>query len=166
MKVHINYLKKLPGQTEYSSEQFYCGLEVVLPDGQRIDVQKTIASLFAEARRSVEAQVDEQAERSAIKHDGAPEPVTAWSDRRRELPSVEAPRGNGHGNGNGRNGNGDGAAGAASNKQVGFIIVLGKQRGMGFKQVQEFAAKVAGKPDLYKLSRREASAVIEQLQNA
>lgn len=163
MKVHINYLKKLPGQTEYSSEQFYCGLEVVLPDGQRIDVQKTVAGLFAEARRSVEAQVDEAAERTAIKHDGEPEPVPSWAEKRRELPAVEAPRRNGNGHGNG---NGDGAAGAASNKQVGFIIVLGKKAGMSFREVQDFAAKVAGKPDLYKLSRREASAVIEQLQNA
>ena len=166
MKVHINYLKKLPGETEYSSEQFYCGLEVDLPPNDKRDLQDVIASLYAEARSAVVAQVDEAAERSAIKHDGAPEPVPAWSNRRRELPSVEAPAakpngGNGHGNGNG-----DGAAGAASNKQVGFIIVLGKQRGMGFRQVQDFAAKVAGKPDLYKLSRREASAVIEQLQNA
>ena len=159
MKLHINYLKKLPGETEYSSEQFYCGLEVVLPENDKRDLQDVIASLYDEAKAAVVAQVEGGAERVAIQREAEPEPIP-----------VTRPNGNGGNrwakpNGHGHNGNGDGAA-IASNKQVGFIIVLGKQHGMSFKQVQDFAAKVAGKPDLYKLSRREASAVIEQLQTA
>jgi hypothetical protein len=57
MKIHVTYLKKVPGDGEYSSEQFFCGLEADIPNAALREIQQQIARLFEEAKQAVENQM-------------------------------------------------------------------------------------------------------------
>jgi hypothetical protein len=69
MKIHVTYLKKVPGNGEYSSEQFFCGLEADIPNVASREIQEQIARLFEEAKQAVQNQIEAAQERVAIKQE-------------------------------------------------------------------------------------------------
>jgi hypothetical protein len=60
LKAQVTYLKKMPGGEQFSSEQFFCGLEAELADevsAQTEALQARLRTMYAEATKSVDEQV-------------------------------------------------------------------------------------------------------------
>ena len=58
LKLNASYSKKVPAETEYSSQSYHASVEVELPDGLTPDqLQERIHATFALVRESVEAEI-------------------------------------------------------------------------------------------------------------
>ncbi len=58
IKLNASYSKKVPAETEYSSQQYHCQIEVELPDGLNSQqLQAKVHDVFDFVRNSVEAEI-------------------------------------------------------------------------------------------------------------
>ena len=58
IKLNASYSKKVPAETEYSSQQYHCQIEVELPDGLNTQqLQAKVHDVFDFVRNSVEAEI-------------------------------------------------------------------------------------------------------------
>lgn len=58
LKLNASYSKKVPAETEYSSQSYHASVEVELPDGLTPDqLQERIHATFALVRESVETEI-------------------------------------------------------------------------------------------------------------
>ena len=58
LKLNASYSKKVPAESEYSSQQYHCQIEVELPDGLNPQqLQEKVHGVFDFVRNSVEAEL-------------------------------------------------------------------------------------------------------------
>ena len=58
LKLNASYSKKVPAESEYSSQQYHCQIEVELPDGLNAQqLQEKVHGVFDFVRKSVEAEL-------------------------------------------------------------------------------------------------------------
>lgn len=152
LSLNIGFSKKQQGNEPYSSIGASCNLSVEASDELVKDpelLQKKMAFLFAEARRSVDHQiVNGKNGKPASSH------VT-------ENNTPRSNPGNG-GYGNGKNGGTNGNWSKASAKQLQFVVSLARKNG-GLKKLQSYILENFGIEDIKDLTKKQASVLIEKM---
>lgn len=145
IKINCGFSRKV-GEANYGSRGASVNLELELATDAARDgdgLQEKIRRLFALARRAV----DEELNGAAGGGDAQPQPQSQTQAT--------------HDNGNGRGGP-NGAA-PATNKQTKLILDLARQQRMSLSGVEGLCGEVSGVGDVYRLTRSQASAVIDRL---
>lgn len=163
LKVNVGLSRKV--SRDYNSTGFSINLEgevcAPLDDPERL-IEK-VQELYDLAEESLNQQVERYESDSAIASRDAEPASRPGHDRSRRS------NGNGRssqpqtGNGQARHGNG-GNSPPATNKQVQYLLNLGKRLGLTTPQLEQRVADIVGrKVGLYELTKDEAGNVLDQL---
>ena len=162
LKVNVGLSRKL--SRDYNSTGFSLNLEgeicVGLDDPEAM-IEK-VKEFYDLAEEALNQQIERYEGESAIgSRDGQP---AHRNNRHANDSAAKEPANNGNGqsnhNGNGQAANGDGA----TNKQVQYLLNLGKRQGLTPLQLEERVEGILGKKiGVYDLSKREAGDVIDAL---
>jgi hypothetical protein len=134
----ISYSKKIPvPDSEYSSQGYSLSLQTEIPETDAAAIQARLSQTF----RLVKDQVEhELANGNGNGHTAKPAEVATQPSRR------------------------TGATGEkASNKQIKFLTDLATQRGMSLSDLNADVRKRFGVAGLYDLDRKQASALLDEL---
>ena len=130
LKLNASYSKKVPAESEYSSQSYHCTIEVELPDGlSPQQLQEKVHNVFDFVRSSVEAEL----------HNGASAPQMPPVQQTAQQPYAQQPapqsyqQSQAHQPSQGRQYR-NGAA-AASPKQVNYLLSLAKRAGWTVQQI-------------------------------
>lgn len=146
IKLNASYGKKVPAEQEYSSKSYMASVEVELPTGlPASELKGKIAETFALVRDAVEAELGGRPESAAATKEPQVEPPAARSGPRRRAQAPE---------------------GKASNRQISYILDLGKAREKGLAELNTEALRLYGAESIYDLSRPEASRFVDVLKAA
>ena len=138
IKANISFAKKTNGDTPYSSNSVLVSLECELPAGaSSLELQDKIHETFELVRDSVDREMDSlsQPSQRPARHNNQ-----SRNDNRRNSDSP------------------------ATNKQVQYILSLGKDQRIGLPELNAMADKMAGVPTIYDLTKRQASQMVQDLQ--
>ena len=136
IKLNASYSKKVPAEQDYSSKSFLACIEVELP------ANATTQELRTQIHDTFELV------KQAVEAEIAGQ-ATAGSDRKQQ-------RSQGHAE----------APAKASNKQIKFILDLGKAREKTLPDLNAEAARLYGVETIYDLSRPDASQFVDVLKQA
>ena len=144
LKLNASYSKKVPADTEYSSQSYHASVEVELPDGLTPEqLNAKIRETFALVRDSVEVELhSEPANTQASNIPPLPIPPTQ--------PQQNKPA---------YNRNGKASDAPASPKQIKFLLDLARQNGYSPEQIK---AKF-NVPALESLTKTQCSRAIDEL---
>ncbi|MBL4883834.1 MAG: hypothetical protein JKY95_04750 [Planctomycetaceae bacterium] len=169
LKVNVGLSRKV--SKDYNSTGFSLNLEgeVCVPlDDPEMVIEK-IKELYDLAEESLDQQVARYEEHSAIAtRDAAPPSRPAPAPQRssgtdrttRNSSRLTQPR---TGNGHTRNSNG-GDFSAATNKQIQYLLTLGKRLGLTTPQLEQRVGQIVGREvGLYDLTKDEAGIVLDEL---
>lgn len=169
LKVNVGLSRKVT--RDYNSTGFSLNLEGEVCGS--VDDPETLIERIKEyydlADEALRQQVERYESESAIaSRDEEPvsrpkrEPVAETPPSRSSKPEREAPK-NGNGSGNGQS-QGQPAGEAATNKQIQFLLNLGKRNGLTQPQLEKrFEQQFGRRVGLYELSKREAGEAINAL---
>lgn len=131
LKLNASYSKKVPAETEYSSQSYHASVEVELPDGLTPDqLQERIHATFALVRESVETEIH-GASQAVTQPVTQPVPQTPYSHAaKNEIP--------------------------ASPKQIRYLLDLARNKGISAAQI---AAKY-GVESVDQLTKSQCSGLI------
>jgi hypothetical protein len=136
IKLSASVCKKLPDQEQYSSKSYLASLEIELSSGLSSE------QLNAEIHKTyaqLEKAVDEQISGQTKASQG--------QDKQRSNQASEAPV-------------------KASNKQIKFILDLGKAKDKGLADLNAETAKLYAAETIYELSKKDASRFVDVLKAA
>jgi len=137
IKLNASYSKKVPAELEYSSKSYLACIEVELPSGATAkELRAKIHHTFELVRQSVEAEIE-----GKVVADLPQKKLSAEK-------STEAPEGK------------------ASNKQIKYILDLGKAREKRLSDLNADAAKLYGVESIYELTKPDASRFVDLLKAA
>lgn len=143
LKLNAAYSKKIPAETEYSSQSYHASVEVELPDGltpEQLDAK--IRETFALVRDSVETELHGETTNAGRMADVQQLPIQSAQQQNKpaygKKPSTDAP---------------------ASPKQIKFLLDLARQNGYTVEQLKAKFNVVA----LEDLSRTQCSRAIDAL---
>ena len=152
LKLNASYSKKVPADTEYSSQSFHASVEVELPDGlTQEQLNAKIHETFDLVRASVEAELNE----NFAPH----QPALLPQENAANAPQMNPPappqqNKNGYGKKNGTT-----SDAPASPKQVKYLLDLARQYGVSPDQIK---AKF-NVPALESLTKTQCSRAIDEL---
>ncbi len=151
LKLNASYSKKVPAESEYSSQSYHCTIEVELPDGlSPQQLQEKVHDVFDFVRSSVEAELHGSA--PARQAQPAPQayatqqPVRQTCAPQQSAPQAEQPRG----------------SGAASAKQVNYLLSLARRAGCTVQQILQ-RCRI---PNIEAIPSRVCSQLIEEFRAA
>ena len=146
LKLNASYSKKVPADGEYSSQSYHAAIEVELPDGLTQDqLQDRIHETFAMVRDSVETELHEK---SAVKSDGF------VAQNQQNQPRQDYRSGASNYNKN----KGQNQDGAASPKQIKYLLDLARTNGVTPQQIlNRFKVNT-----LEELTRNQCSMAIDE----
>ena len=152
LKLNASYSKKVPADTEYSSQSFHASVEVELPDGLTQDqLNAKIHETFDLVRESVEAELHVNTVQQPAQSPQAP---TAQSQPGLYDNSVQNAAKPVYGKKNGTT-----SDAPASPKQVKYLLDLARQYGVSPDQIK---AKF-NVPALESLTKTQCSRAIDEL---
>ena len=126
LKLNASYSKKVPADTEYSSQSFHASVEIELPDGLTPDqLNAKIHETFALVRDSVESEL----------HGNAVQQPTQTSNTHSQPGLYDNPPQNATKPAYGKK-NGTTADAPASPKQVKYLLDLARQYGINPEQIK------------------------------
>ena len=151
LKLNASYSKKVPADTEYSSQSFHASVEVELPDGLSQDqLNAKIHETFDLVRASVEAELGNTARQpSAASQTPPPQSQPGLYDTPPQNASKPV-----YGKKNGTV-----SDAPASTKQVKYLLDLARQFGINPEQIKA-KFKV---PSLESLTKTQCSRAIDEL---
>jgi len=162
LRVNVGLSRKL--SKDFQSTGFSVNLdgEITAPVSDPEGVVEQVKELFDLAEEALRIQVERSQSIDGIaSHDAQPQeqrrPTGDGNDRQgpRQERRSEAPQSQG-GNGQGQE--------PATNKQIQFLLNLGKQRRMSKRQLEGRVAEILGyQCDIYQLSKRDAGVVLDAL---
>ena len=128
LKLNASYSKKVPADTEYSSQSFHASVEVELPDGlTQEQLNAKIHETFDLVRASVEAELNE----NYTPHQPALLPQENAANAPQMNPPAQPQNKNGYGKKNGTT-----SDAPASPKQIKFLLDLARQLGINPEQIK------------------------------
>ena len=140
IKLNASYSKKVPADQEYSSKSFLACIEVELPTGATAkELQSKIHDTFELVRKSVEAEIADKAAPSTSQAKVSP--------KGRSQAPPKAPS-------------------KASNKQVKYILDLGKASEKRLADLNQEVATLFQVESIYELSKKDASKFVDVLKQA
>ena len=150
LKINVSFSKKIPGEEQYSSLSFHGSMEKELSDGLNAE---QIQQAFHNSYQLLEATVEQEIQNYKGKqtHPVLPaKPAYAIPAKPYQAPQSSAPQANQQ---------------QASQKQITFLNRLGAERGLSQQQVDAMALNSFGANSIWQLTKKQASQLIEQLQN-
>ena len=152
LKLNASYSKKVPADTEYSSQSFHASVEVELPDGLTTEqLNAKIHETFTLVRDSVESELHGNTDQQHSQ-------PTQTSNTQAQPGLYDNPPQNAAKNGYGKK-NGTTSDAPASPKQIKFLLDLARQNGY---TVDQLKAKF-NVSQLEDLSRTQCSRAIDTL---
>lgn len=137
LKLNASYSKKVPTNEKFSSQSFLASIEVELPHGMTTsELKEKIHDTFDLVKASVENEIASRTTKES--------PVKQQRSQSRPEASTET----------------------ATNKQIGFILKLGKERQKGLPELNEMAHSLFKTESIYQLTKRDASTLVDQLKIA
>ena len=147
LKAIVNYSKKVPAETEYSSQGYSLSLETEIAAGDPASIQAQIHSAFLLVKASVEQELANGGVPANVPATASP--ATAAEDRSTErierVDRIER---------------------KASNKQIGYINSLVSKKGVALSELTADIRRRFNAEGLYDLTAKQASAVIDELSQA
>jgi len=145
IKLNASYSKKVPVEDrDYSSQSYHCSVEIEIPDGTAPDQLRTrIRDTFSLVRDSVEAELHGEPAPPAR----LPAPRQAPDPRQFQQPRRQREQ-------------------PASAKQLGYLRDIAVRRGMSLEELDHAAHMQFGADSIARLSREEASRLIDWLGSA
>ena len=141
IKLNASYSKKVPAELDYSSKSFMACVEVELPTGATAsELQAKIHDTFELVKASVEDEIEGRSGQRSSSRERCPQQCSQ--------------------------GRGAGGDARATNKQVQYILSLGKERRLGLPELNRQVAELYGSANVYDLSKRDASAFVDVLKTA
>ncbi len=129
LKLNASYSKKVPADTEYSSQSFHASVEVELPDGlTQEQLNAKIHETFDLVRASVEAELNGN---SAPQQPALLPQENAANAPQMNPPAQSQQNKNGYGKKNGTT-----SDAPASPKQIKFLLDLARQFGINPEQIK------------------------------
>ena len=145
LKLNASYSKKVPADTEYSSQSYHASVEVELPDGLTPEqLNARIHETFAMVRDSVEAELHGEGGNASQMVDAPQLPLQSAQQQNKPAYSKK---------------NGTASDAPASPKQIKFLLDLARQNGYTVEQLKA-RFNVAQLEDL---SRTQCSRAIDTL---
>ena len=149
LKLNASYSKKVPADSEYSSQSFHASVEVELPDGLTQDqLNAKIHETFDLVRASVEAELNGNSVPN--------QPALLPAENASNVPQMNPAQQNKNGYGKK---NGTTSDAPASPKQVKYLLDLARQFGVSPDQIK---AKF-NVPALESLTKTQCSRAIDEL---
>ena len=143
IKLNASYSKKVPAELDYSSKSFMACIEVELPTGATAkELKAKIHDTFELVRQSVETEIEAKVTTSAS------QPKTSPNDRSPAPPRAQS------------------SSVKASNKQIKFILDLGKAKEKRLADLNQDAATLFQVESIYELSKKDASKFVDVLKEA
>ncbi len=122
LKLNASYSKKVPAESEYSSQSYHCTIEVELPDGLTgQQLQDKVHEVFDFVRNSVEAELHGNA---SVQQTPAQQPV------QRQQPAQQQGYQQNQNSRQYRS-----TAASASPRQVNYLLSLAKRAGWTIQQI-------------------------------
>jgi len=149
LKLNASYSKKVPADSEYSSQSFHASVEVELPDGLTQDqLNAKIHETFDLVRASVEAELNGNSVQN--------QPALLPAENASNVPQMNPAQQNKNGYGKK---NGTTSDAPASPKQVKYLLDLARQYGVSPDQIKvKFNV-----PALESLTKTQCSRAIDEL---
>ncbi|MBQ6474301.1 MAG: hypothetical protein IJJ33_20135 [Victivallales bacterium] len=122
LKLNASYSKKVPAESEYSSQSYHCTIEVELPDGLTgQQLQEKVHDVFAFVRNSVEAELHSASSAPQTAQQPVPQqPVQQpYNAPQQNYPQNQLPYRNA----------------VATPKQVNYLLSLAKRAGWSVQQI-------------------------------
>ena len=149
LKLNASYSKKVPADTEYSSQSFHASVEVELPDGLTQDqLNAKIHETFDLVRASVETELHGNASSN--------QPALLPAESASNAPQMNSAQQNKNGYGKK---NGTTSDAPASPKQVKYLLDLARQYGVSPEQIKS----KFNVPALESLTKVQCSKAIDEL---
>ncbi len=140
LKLNASYSKKVPANEKFSSQSFLASIEVELPHGLTTrELEDKIHDTFGLVKASVENEIAARTAKDIPIRQQRPQ-------ARPEAPATTTT--------------------AATNKQIQFLLKLGKERQKGLPELNEMASTLFKAESIYQLTKRDASAMVDQLKMA
>ena len=151
LKLNASYAKKVPADTEYSSQSFHASIEVELPDGLTPDqLNAKIHETFDLVRESVEAELHGNATPQ--------QPALLPTENASNNPQMAPAQSQQNKTTNGKR-NGTTSDAPASPKQIKYLLDLARQYGVSPDQIK---AKF-NVPSVESLTKPQCSRAIDEL---
>ncbi len=170
LKINASYSKKVPAESQYSSQSYHCSIEAELPDGlSHEQLQERIHATFATVRQAVEAELHgEQAQvqplvqahpqAQAVERFTHPEPQTQAmphaAPARRQQPHPQTAS-----QASGQNQPAGASLSYATGKQINYLLTLAKRVGWSVQDLKNHCQV----DRLEELDKQYCSKLIEQL---
>ncbi len=143
IKLNASYSKKVPAELEYSSKSFMACIEVELPTGATAkELKAKIHDTFELVKSSVETEIEAKVSTSASQQKTSPNDRSPAPPKAKSSPSK------------------------ASNKQIKFILDLGKAKEKRLADLNQDAATLFQVESIYELSKKDASKFVDVLKEA
>jgi hypothetical protein len=143
LKLNASYSKKVPAEQDYSSKSYHASIECEMPSGQTAaQLKKKISDTFKLVEAAVEAEIASEPTLRMVKPSQATQP-TKPNATQKETGTL-----------------------AATNKQIQYLIKLAEEAGQGLKELNDAAQTQFKAESIYQLTRRDASALVDQLKLA
>ena len=139
LKAIVSYSKKIPAETEYSSQGYSLSLETEIPETDPAQIRDRLSQTF----RLVKSQVENELA------SGNGKPADLGDPGSNTVP-VPPSRGNGK----------------ASNKQIKFITDLANRQGIALSELNARIRERFGLDGLYDLTKKQASSMVDELKGA
>ena len=162
LKLNTAYAKKVPAETEYSSQSYHCTIEVELPDGlSPQQLQEKVHGVFDFVRNSVETELHSAASAQQTAHKAQPpvqqvqqyyDPQQNYQQPQQSQPPYQPNQGPQYRNSNA----------AASPKQVNYLLSLAKRAGWTVQQILQRCQI----PNIEAIPARVCSQLIQEFSGA
>jgi len=133
---NVTFSKKVPAETEYSSQGYSLSLQTEIPEGDVATIQARLHDTF----QLVKSQVEHELENGNGRHKGPADPGSNTID-------MPTPRSNDK----------------ASTKQVKYLVDILGQRGISIAAFNAEIAQRFGVGGVYELTKAQASKCIDEL---
>jgi len=164
LRVNVGLSRKL--SKDYNSTGFSINLdgEVTASTSDAEAVVEQVKELFDLAEEALDQQIERAQSETAIagRDEEQPSPPTNGVNGRNNpvsnghSPRTTAENGNGHGNGH--------TDDVATNKQVNYLLSIGKRQRLSTIQLEHRIEEILGRAvGLYELSKRDAARIIDEL---
>ena len=156
LKVQASYSKKVPAESEYSSQSYHCTIEMELPDGLTPQqLNERVHGVFAFVRNSVESELHNAGQPQAAP---APQTVQVQPAPQNYQAVVSQPQGHAAPSARPRSG-GSRGNGLASPKQIQYLLSLASRAGWDINEILRRQNVTA----FEQLSSKTCSNLIDQL---
>ena len=156
LKVQASYSKKVPAESEYSSQSYHCTIEMELPDGLTPQqLNERVHGVFAFVRNSVESELHNAGQPQVAP---APQTVQVQPAPQNYQAVVSQPQSHAAPSARPRSG-GSRGNGLASPKQIQYLLSLASRAGWDINEILRQNNLTA----FEQMSSKACSALIDQL---